>query len=261
MLLNILRADPAGNITLFVLDDVAPESRAKISSKLMAIERFGAQQVGFLTAPHDPSCACRLEMMGGEFCGNASRSLGLYLAEKAKSSGSFKIEVSGCEHPITVSADLEKSLAFAEMPLPKSVCSLVLSGIDCLRVDFDGISHLVADCPLPDKRMITAANALFEDDDTVSAYGVIFLDSAALKMTPAVYVKATQSLVWEGSCGSGSVAAAVSLAMSLSDGEQELLIAQPKGELTVRLKKQNGRILFAEMGGKAILDEITAVEI
>lgn len=261
MLLNILRADPAGNITIFVLDEVAAELRAEISSKLMAIESLGAEQVGFITKPVDPSCDCRLEMMGGEFCGNASRSLALYLAREKGESGSFKIEVSGLDAPITVSADLENSLAFAEMPLPKSISSFVLSGFDCLCIDCGGITHLVSDCAEPNRRLVNAANALFGDDDSVSAYGVIFLDEKAPSIIPAVYVKATDSLVWEGSCGSGSVAAAVSLAMATPDGEQEYLIAQPKGELTVRLKKQRGRILSVEMGGKAKLDDMTAVEI
>lgn len=261
MRLNISRADPAGNITIFVLDEVSPSLRADISSKLMAIEQLGAEQVGFFTAPHDPSCACRLEMMGGEFCGNASRSLGLYLADKTGKSGSFKIEVSGCQHPITVSADPQKGLAYAEMPLPKSVCPFVLAGIDCLRLDFDGISHLVADCALPDKRLINAANALFEDDNTVSAYGVIFLDSAAVKMIPAVYVKATQSLVWEGSCGSGSVAAAVALSTGFADGQRSFLIGQPKGELEVSIKKQNGRVIFAQMGGAVSIKAPVSIEI
>ena len=37
------------------------------------------------------------------------------------------------------------------------------------------------------------------------AWGVMFLSGQQL--TPAVYVKSTDSLVWESSCGSGSVVA------------------------------------------------------
>ena len=40
MRLNILRADPAGNITIFVLDEVAKEQRAEIANKLMAIKEL-----------------------------------------------------------------------------------------------------------------------------------------------------------------------------------------------------------------------------
>lgn len=261
MLLNILRADPAGNITVFVLDPVPAGARADISSKIMADKSLKAEQVGFLVPAKNSGSVVRLEMMGGEFCGNASRSLALYLALKNRGETEFKIEVSGLCSPITVSAQPKSSCAFAEMPLPKSISPFVLSGIDCLAVDCGGITHLVAEQPQPDSRLLKAAEALFGQDDSITAYGVIFLDREKSSITPAVYVKATDSLVWEGSCGSGSVAAAVSLAMSCPEGEREFLIAQPKGELTVRLKKRGGRVVFAEMGGRAEIDMPTAIEI
>lgn len=254
MLLNILRANPAGNITVFVLDSVPMQKRAEISSKIMAEKSLGAEQVGFLVPPQDENNAVRLEMMGGEFCGNASRSLALYLAEKSGGESRFSIEVSGCDAPITVSAHRDTGTAFAEMPLPREISPFVLSGFDCLRVDFDGISHLVADCPEPQQRIVNAAKALFADDDTVSAYGVIFLDYEHRRITPAVYVKATDSLVWESSCGSGSVAAAAALSFGCGEGICDFLIGQPCGELSVTLEKQGGKIVFAEMGGAANID-------
>ena len=47
MKLTVLRADPAGNITLFVMDPVEKARRGKVAEQLMAIERFHAEQVGF----------------------------------------------------------------------------------------------------------------------------------------------------------------------------------------------------------------------
>ena len=38
MKLTVVRADPAGNITLFVLTPVDPEKRAGIAEKLMGME-------------------------------------------------------------------------------------------------------------------------------------------------------------------------------------------------------------------------------
>ena len=46
MELNILRADPAGNITVFVLDPVEKAQRAAIAEKIMAIPALKAEQVG-----------------------------------------------------------------------------------------------------------------------------------------------------------------------------------------------------------------------
>ena len=211
MLLDILRADPAGNITLFVLNEVEKEKRAEIASKLMAMEQFGAEQVGFLTDPNDRRCLCRLEMMGGEFCGNASRALALYLAKKHGISGKMLIEVSGSPEPVEVWADIEKGKAFAAMPLPKNIEPFILSGIDCMRVDLDGISHLIAESEMPDKRIVIAAEGMFEDDASIAAYGMLFFNKYDMSMVPFVKVKETGSFVREGSCGSGTVAVAASL--------------------------------------------------
>ena len=43
MKLNILRADPAGNITVFVLDPVEKAKRAAIAEKIMAIPSLKAE--------------------------------------------------------------------------------------------------------------------------------------------------------------------------------------------------------------------------
>ena len=72
MELNVLRADPAGNITLFVLDPVPAGDRAGLAARLMA--GSDAEQVGFVCPPvMGGGCAGRMEMAGGEFCGNATR--------------------------------------------------------------------------------------------------------------------------------------------------------------------------------------------
>ena len=72
MELNILRADPAGNITVFVLDPVEKAQRAAIAEKIMAIPALKAEQVGYACTAEDDVDG-HMEMMGGEFCGNALR--------------------------------------------------------------------------------------------------------------------------------------------------------------------------------------------
>ena len=67
MELNILRADPAGNITVFVLDPVEKAQRAAIAEKIMAIPALKAEQVGYACAAEDDVDG-HMEMMGGEFC-------------------------------------------------------------------------------------------------------------------------------------------------------------------------------------------------
>ena len=76
MELNILRADPAGNITVFVLDPVEKAQRAAIAEKIMAIPALKAEQVGYACTAED-NVDGHMEMMGGEFCGNATRAYGI----------------------------------------------------------------------------------------------------------------------------------------------------------------------------------------
>ena len=69
--------DPAGNVTAIVLSDVQAGERARIAAQLrqaqqLRLPELRIEQAAFLTAPR---CGgeIRLEMMGGEFCGNALR--------------------------------------------------------------------------------------------------------------------------------------------------------------------------------------------
>ena len=63
MELNILRADPAGNITVFVLDPVEKAQRAAIAEKIMAIPALKAEQVGYACVAEDDVDG-HMEMMG-----------------------------------------------------------------------------------------------------------------------------------------------------------------------------------------------------
>ena len=92
-----MRANPAGNITLFVLSPVEKKDHASLAEKLMALERFKAEQVGYCCEP-ESDVDGHMEMSGGEFCGNATRAYGMLVAQQKKMTGkeSLKIRVSGC---------------------------------------------------------------------------------------------------------------------------------------------------------------------
>ena len=82
MKLRIIMADPAGNRTAIVRTPVPADQRAQIAAKILQINDLRAEQVGFETSALMGGIG-RLEMMGGEFCGNAARSYG-YLLWKEK---------------------------------------------------------------------------------------------------------------------------------------------------------------------------------
>ena len=78
MKVQVRYLNPAGNITAVVLSSVLPELRPALSRAIMAQGR--AEQVGFAATPRLGG-DCRIEMMGGEFCGNAVRSYGYLRAD------------------------------------------------------------------------------------------------------------------------------------------------------------------------------------
>ena len=66
-------ADPAGNITAFVLG--SPDDRA--AEILLSDSSLGIEQVAFLSAPQRGG-HIKCDMAGGEFCGNACRAAAYY---------------------------------------------------------------------------------------------------------------------------------------------------------------------------------------
>lgn len=260
MKLNILRADPAGNITLFVLDPVARERRAEIAARLMALPGLQAEQVAFVCSPREGG-AGRMEMMGGEFCGNATRAYGMLLAEKLGGASRIKVETSGCQGPVEVQVDLAAGTAQAQMPLPRSVRGVEVAGHAAVLVDLVGIAHLVVEDVPPSQDFFDLAEPVFRDIPGLEAYGVIFLEPAQGKMTPLVKVPATGTLVWEGSCGSGSLAAAVAQSRDAPDGVFSREYLQPAGMVRAGVERRDGRVSAAHIGGPVVLDAPVEIEL
>ena len=260
MELKVLRADPAGNITLFVLDPVPAGDRAGIAARLMDMPGGDVEQVGFLCPPLQGS-AGRLEMAGGEFCGNAARAFGMLMAQQLGGLSRVQVEVSGCGQPVTVDVDLAAGTARAQMPLPRGVGRTEVDGCPATMVDLVGIAHLVVENVPPSLEFFQKAEPLFRDIPDLDAYGVIFLDTERGTMTPLVKVPAADSLVWEGSCGSGSLAAAVAQSQDAPDGPFVRSYVQPAGVVEAAVVRRDGEEVFASIGGPVILDPPVEVQL
>ena len=256
MTLHVLRADPAGNITLFVLDPVPVGDRAGVASRLM--EGSDVEQVGFVCPPVMGG-AGRMEMAGGEFCGNATRAFGMLMARRLGGVSQVLVEVSGCHRPVTVDVDLAAGTARAQMPLPRGVGRTEVDGCPATMVDLVGIAHLVVENVPPSLEFFQKAEPLFRDIPDLDAYGVIFLNGGT--MTPLVKVPAADSLVWEGSCGSGSLAAAVAQSQNAPDGPFVRSYTQPAGVISVTVIRRDGEEVFASIGGPEILDPPVEVQL
>ena len=266
---RVRRADPSGNITLFVLDPVAREERAALAARLMRTVVPDAEQVAFVCPPERGGDG-RFEMMGGEFCGNATRAYGMLLAAERGLTDAmrFRIEASGCERPVDVDVDPAAGTARARMPLPRSFRRCRAGGADGVLVDLGGIAHFVTE-RAPDEAVLRAAEPLILAPRErggcagVEAYGVIFLWDG--RLTPLVRVPAADTLVWEGSCGSGTLAAAVAQGLCPAGAPEDGAFArdyvQPAGTIRAELAWRGRTVTEAYIGGGVTLGETLCAEL
>ena len=246
------KVTPGGNPTILLrAEDVPAERRAAVASAVMDGQHIGGEQVGYVRLEGRP----RLDMMGGEFCLNATRafasvldSLGLLGREGDASSG--LVEVSGADGPVEVRVThgesalpfVEACLHFEELPAPEP-----LSDRLCL-VRVPGITHIVQYGESPARTELERFCAeqrhglqLLDEE----AVGHLWLGDApagagasvpCLSLSPVVWVRETASLCFESACGSGTLACA--LAEHAKNGATCFSIVQPSGTpLSVRMER------------------------
>ena len=202
----------------------------------------------------------RLQMMGGEFCGNASRAYGYLLAKQQGLTGrhTMHLSVSGCDHPVAVTVDMDAGTASAEMPLPKLVEQVEVAGTAGTLVHLGGIAHLVVQGVAPSRDFFAAAEPIFAEDPMLEAYGVCFIEGE--RMTPLVKVPEAGTLVFEGSCGSGTLASAIALSEG-HEGTFSTALTQPAGTVYASVTRQAGVVTAASIGGSVALEAPITVAI
>jgi diaminopimelate epimerase len=270
---KVVVADPAKNITVFVLNEV--ENRAEAAKAIMADPSLGAEQVGFVIPPTECPVECgeipeigaggssqkqrglwRLEMMGGEFCGNAARAFGLFVARTLGLTGdhTLSIEISGARAPLSVRVSTAAANAEVDMPKPLAEHRIAYGHAALPVIAFEGITHIIAPDTPPSRETFFAFKKIIEEKSPLpGALGVMFWDITKNFMTPAVYVYATGSLVFESSCGSGCAALALWQSRGLHDGEFSAGISQPGGIITAHVNRHGGELVSVSIGGEVSL--------
>ena len=253
--------DPTGNITCLVLDPVPPEDRSRVTQALMP----RCEQVGYLLPPQMPGAHARLEMMGGEFCANASMAAAAYLCSReGHTEDETALEVSGtsglvpCRVRTLPDGRYEGTV---EIPSDMHCFDVDLGGLRCPAVRMEGIVHLILkDQDLKD----TEAEALIQRAADIlpdPAVGLLHWDSAHRMMHPLVYVKAAGTLVWETGCGSGSTALGVYLAREKGDGICQTEILQPGGIIRAETEIRDGKLLSVSITGRVRLGKTDTIDI
>ena len=255
MLVQYARLNPTGNMTAIVTNSVPRAEQPRVATRLMARGCDFAEQVGFLEAAALPGARVRLQMMGGEFCGNATMSLAALLAfqENLPDGGEavYPLEVSGTDGivPCRIRRSGDVCRGTVCMPLPEEIREVDFpDGVRCPVVFFPGIAHAIvregvlrsSDAPRCIPRWCEACET--------DALGVILADDALDRIRPLVYVRSTDSSVWERGCGSGTAALGAYLAHERR-GDATLDVAQPGGTIHVKAGWDGERVSRLEISG------------
>lgn len=268
MKIDYIKLSPTGNITVLVTSPVPRAQQPAVAAALLAPDSVGGEQVGFVEAPSDPKAAARLQMMGGEFCGNASMALGAVLAREANLPEgrvrSLRLEVSGADAPVSCVAFRQEDVwqGTVRMPLPTQIEQIDLPAdgemIRAPLVRMPGIAHLIipAGIGLTEeslRRWLPEWNRLIGAD----ALGALLWNAPSSFINPIVYVPSAGTLVREHGCGSGTAAVGSWLATAAGQ-TYEASIRQPGGEILVRAAMRDGRLFALSIHGEVrFMDEGT----
>ena len=254
-------ADPTGNITVLITSGFDAVTRNELTAEAFRLVP-DCEQAGFIMEVSDEQI--RLEMMGGEFCGNATLSTAAWHAYchgiKTGKTAEVKVDSSGADDVLTVSVtrldDEDGQPAFegtVEMPVPS------VSSIDGYPlVSFGGISHLIvpsdeytddeaeqAVVSYADKLGVQAMGMMLCSDYEALISGALQNDSITIR--PLVYVPGSGTVVWEHGCASGSTAAGYYRAY-VDASAAATHIRQPGGVISMQVR--NGRPFLT---GKVLL--------
>lgn len=239
-------ADPAGNITAFVYGNFEPEDRARLAQHLMEDLDRSIEQVGFISPYGD---SYRMDMMGGEFCGNASRSFGLYLGKKMDLKGrqSLMVHVSGASDPVEVIVDVDESRAEIGLGPAKAIETISIGDQTYPVIILEGIIHTILGGVKEDPDLVGMVLKEVQAKYQEEAYGVLFFDEEKSFMVPYVYVGPTASLIRESSCGSGTLAMGYYLNHE-DNPDFSQVIYQPGGQIEVKADKAKKDLTY-KIGG------------
>ena len=257
--IRILIANPAGNITIFVLDHFEPRQYQAIASQLLAMTELKGEQVAFVADENT------MHMCGMEFCGNASRAFALMTAQKQGIAGYGQVEinVSGCDQPLSVEVNTENQFTRIGMPPPLRIEKWEEGGLPrgSYLVDMDGIMHIVVRDMAPTLEHFNEIKDLVDKKFDPPAMGVMFFNTTAGTLTPVVYVKEVNTTYFEGSCGSGTTAVAAAFSADEPDGSYRFTLPQPAGTITATVDKVQGEVKAVYIEGTVSLSEVMEVEV
>jgi diaminopimelate epimerase len=231
---NYVKCYPGGNTTTLVFDGADSSRYVDIARRIMAGQP-DVEQVGFVVNPTHPTAVARLQMAGGEFCGNAARSLAYVLTQKEMyglnpAGSEFFLEVSGTSR--ILAAKVKGNNSRVAMPINSRKDAIRSIG-ELTIVELEGIAHVLVNQQPPADLMAEARRILDETGlKSLQSAGVVYWTPCreGIRITPVVWVRDVETLVAETACGSGTVCVAIAQAAGHErNGIFRLPVYQPSG--------------------------------
>ncbi len=249
---------PGGNDTCLIngiIED--PEVRRTLNDAIMSLYP-NIEQVGFIDLSPGNE---RLQMAGGEFCGNATRSTA-YLALGGEP-GTLSLTVSGVADTLRAGIDTNGE-AFAQMPIFPEVGKVRTdvvspSGQDNFIVEMEGITQYI-DFNSAGLSGLSAEDIKAKAMRTIREKGLTEYPAAGVmysqrqgdswQITPVVYVKSIDTLFLETACGSGTTALGMALSRINKQSITNLPVIQPTGiPINVQIDYRNDVFGYAQISG------------
>ncbi|WP_433746778.1 diaminopimelate epimerase [Paenibacillus amylolyticus] len=256
--IDFIKFSPTQNMTILVKTDHVAEQYSHIATRLMSYDNVYAEQVGFIEPTRRPEAVARLEMAGGEFCGNACMALAAHLASEEglaqQESMDIMLEVSGTDQLIICHVKKQQNEYNCQvtMPVPKQIEQRTIryEGIelDMVIIRYAEFIHIVIEVDDFDDTMKKRAQTLARllgltlGDKLI---GILLYQSHLEEMAPLIYVPELDSLIWERGCGSGTASVGAYLAWS------------QQRQITQYIKQPGGAIKVAAQWNGAELGSIT----
>ncbi|WP_210149943.1 hypothetical protein [Paeniglutamicibacter terrestris] len=264
---DFVKLSPTRNTTLLVTSRHPARNYRVIAEKLLRAEHVHAEQVGFILPAHSPDAQVRLHMAGDEFCANATMALAALHAATQGLRGpvALRLEASGAEGPLECRVESQDAGYRCELanPLPLRIDPYPFPGatVGAAMVRYADAVHLVIECSGSDavlRKRAEQVAAQLGISEGVSVIGVMLYNSVSGELAPLINVPALGSLVWEGSCGSGTAALGAYLAAK-AQVPVSTAVRQPGGTMHVHADYGCGKVTELRVTGQvAIVAEGTA---
>lgn len=239
---------PSGNPTILVRGLREKKDKKQINDFLLEKYSF-VEQVGFISEDR-----YRLEMAGGEFCGNATRcAIYYYLDGK---DGNITIDVNG----IMLDGGIKDGKVWVTMPVYKgNPADSVTFVAPYTIIRMDGITHVVIQQEIQHKDEQLAKDSAYAIMEELNLFcepacGVMFIkyEDKGISLMPVVYVRDINTFFFETACGSGTTAVGIYNSVA-NNCDTDLDVMQPSGEtIHVNIRYRNSIIENAVISGKVI---------